>query len=89
MIQSVSRYVNATLTVREDNTVSVSRNFPDNPYSFPVAYYRWKESDRIDRLAAAVGLKPHEWWKIMDINPMILDPNDIRPGQQIRVPRRV
>lgn len=87
MIQSVSRYVSGDIVSHPDSTVGVFRNFPpNNPTRY--ALYTWKESDRIDRVAARFGVSPLEWWRVLDLNPMILDPNDIRPGQQIRVPRR-
>ena len=87
MIQSKSRYVSGDIVSTPDNTVVVFRNFPSStPVSFLL--YTWKESDRIDRIAARFGVGPNEWWRVMDLNPMIVDPNDIRPGQQIRVPRR-
>lgn len=49
--------------------------------------YRWKEGDRIDLVAQAAGIPRSKWWMILDANPGIRVPTDIRPGQLIRIPR--
>ena len=89
MIRTDSRYVDALLIVHPDTTVSTRRVFPGPTPNFVL--YTWVQSDRLDRIAAL----PHflgdasKWWKILDANPLIQDPYDIRPGQQIRIPTGV
>lgn len=87
MITSNSRYVTGLLVPQDDDTVTVRRVFPD-PLPPTEEFHTWKQSDRLDRLAAEKLGHPRLWWKIMDANPMIQNPSDIRPGQQIRIPAR-
>lgn len=85
MITSRSRYVNGDIVPQVDGTVSVFRNFPDLSTREPV-FYTWVQSDRLDRIASRELGSPLLWWKIMDANPLIQNPADIRPGTQIRIP---
>ena len=87
MITSRSRYVSGRIVPQPDGEVSVHRNFP--AMDLNVLYYTWKQSDRLDRLAGQYLGSPLLWWKIMDLNPLLQNPADIRPGQQIRIPGRV
>jgi hypothetical protein len=86
MIVSDSRYVTGLVTPQPDKTVTVRRLFPRIGTEYVL--YTWKSSDRIDRVAANFLGKPQYWWRIMDINPLVQDPHDIQPGEQIRIPRR-
>lgn len=88
MILADSRYVNGSLVPQADNTITVRRTFP-NPTARNTVLYTWKQSDRIDRIAARYLGDPTLWWKIMDVNPLIQAVGDIRPGMQIRIPNRV
>lgn len=84
MISTDSRYIDSRIVV-VDNVPHIVRVFPA-----PIAdhyLYTWKESDRLDYIAARFLGDPKKWWQILDINPLIQDPNDIRPGDQIRVPK--
>jgi len=87
MIFANSRYVDGTIVPQKDGHVIVRRNFP-RPGSNP-QFYTWKQSDRIDRIAARHLGSPLLWWRILDANPLIQAVGDIRPGMQIRIPRRV
>lgn len=84
MITSRSRYVDGDIIPLVDGSVMVQRNFPNMPAT--TVFYTWKQSDRLDRLASQRLGSPLLWWKIMDANPMIQNPSDIRPGTQIRIP---
>lgn len=85
MIHAKSRYVNGKVVPLQDKTVMVVRNFP----AVTNLYYEyiWKESDRLDRVAGAFLASPMDWWKILDANPLLQNPTDIRPGMIIRIPR--
>jgi LysM domain len=87
MIRTDSRYADALLIVHPDTTVSTRRVFPAPTHNFVL--YTWLQSDRLDRIAALFLGDPGKWWQIMDANPTIQDPYDIRPGQQIRIPNSV
>lgn len=87
MITSRSRYVDGDIVPHPDGAVSVMRNFPNVPLQ--TIFYTWGEYDRLDRLAARFLGSPLLWWKILDANPMIQSPTDIRPGTQIRIPSDV
>jgi len=49
--------------------------------------YRWSDGDRIDTLAYRLLGDSRLYWRIMDLNPQILDPTGIQPGTSIVVPR--
>lgn len=87
MITSRSRYVDGDIAPQADESVAVYRNFPSVPRS--QVLYTWIQSDRLDRLAARHLGSSLLWWKIMDANPVIQNPADIRPGTQIRIPSNV
>lgn len=88
-----SRYASGRLlTIREDvrplmNGTSkfVLRSFPQE-ITGTYATYEWRDGDRLDRVAEFFLKDPLRWWEIMDINPDIMHPSDIKPGQVIRVP---
>lgn len=84
VITAKSRYSNARIVPLPTENVAVVRIFPPLVQEFWL--YTWKTSDRLDRIAAKYLGDPKDWWKIMDANPMVQDPYDIRPGQQIRIP---
>jgi len=84
MITAKSRYADADIVPQPSRTVAIHRNFPRTTELYDL--YTWMSSDRLDRIAAARMSSPEDWWRILDANPLIQDPNDIRPGQQIRIP---
>lgn len=90
MIFLDSRYVDGTVFKAFDARnnkyqLTVFRNFPSYYTQFLV--YEWVETDRIDDIAVQFLGKADLWWQIMDINPEILDPFNIAPGTQVRIPR--
>lgn len=87
MILAESRYIDGAIVPQQDGAVVVRRRFPAVTQN--VEYYTWKQSDRIDRIAARHLGSPTLWWMIMDANPMIQAVGDIRPGMQIRIPSSV
>lgn len=87
MITSRSRYVDGSIIPQEDGTVAVRRNFAT--VTIQPMLYTWGEYDRLDRIASRYLGDPLLWWKIMDANPIIQNPSDIRPGTQIRIPSDV
>lgn len=89
MIYLDSRYADGVLFVAqepksEDYMLSVFRTFPS--YDVAFYYYEVNENDRIENIAANTLGNPNLWWKIMDINPEVLNPFDLTPGVQLRIP---
>lgn len=90
MIYLDSRYSDGTLFIAQepkssDYVLTVFRTFP----TYNIAYYWYEvtENDRIENIATKTLGKPHLWWQIMDINPEVLNPFELRPGLQLRIPR--
>lgn len=48
--------------------------------------YTWVEGDRIDSLAYRFIGDSAKYWRILDLNPQILDPSSITPGTVLVVP---
>lgn len=89
MIYLDSRYADALLYRALDArtgkyNVTVLRQYP--VYNTSFSYHEWKETDRLDVLGIKYFGNPSLWWKIMDLNPEILDPFTIPYGTQLRVP---
>jgi hypothetical protein len=90
MIYLDSRYADGVLFIAQepkslDYMLSIFRTFP----SYSVAYYWYEvtENDRIEWIASKTLGNPHLWWQIMDINPEILNPFNLEPGLELRIPR--
>lgn len=49
--------------------------------------YLWRQSDRVDALAAGYYGSETSWWMIAEANPNILDWANVPPGTRIRIPR--
>lgn len=89
MIYLDSRYVDGTLLKAYKNYSStyqqaVYRTWPTytvNSYSYLV-----NEVDRIENIAATRLGNASLWWKIMDINPEIINPFEIPAGTLLRIP---
>ena len=84
-----SRYADGALfkgrDARNDTYVTtVFRAWPTNYKQ--VTVYEVKEVDRIEDIAVRYLGNPSLWWKIMDLNPEVLDPFDIVPGTLLRIP---
>ena len=89
MIYLDSRYADGVLFMAqepksEEYMLSVFRTFPS--YSVEFYYYEVTENDRIENIAANTLGNPNLWWKIMDINPDVLNPFELTPGLQLRIP---
>jgi hypothetical protein len=70
---------------RADNyQLSVRREWPS--YAHTYFTYEWIATDRLDNIATRFLGNPEMWWKILDINPEILNPMSIAPGTQLRIP---
>ena len=85
-----SRYVDGLLfKARDARTatfqITVYRTWPS--YGAKTFIYEVNEVDRIENIAARYLGNPTLWWKIMDLNPEVLDPFNIKPGTMLRIPR--
>jgi len=95
MIYSDSRYSNPVTNPngalpkawdakRQEYHIVIRRNWPT--YSTKFYIYEWKDGDRLDNLANKFLGNPQFWWKIMDLNPEIINPTAITPGTLLRFP---
>lgn len=89
MIYQDSRYANGNvykaINPRTGNyDLGVTRDFPSDTSSF--YYYVWRERDRIEYIAAQLLGDSNAWWRIMDYNPEVIDPVNIRAGSVLRIP---
>ena len=89
MIYSDSRYIDGSLSkpfraLTNTYEQTVYRAWPG--YSMSYFPYTVTEIDRIEDIAAIHLGSPDLWWKIMDLNPDILNPFEIPPGTQLRIP---
>lgn len=89
MIYLDSRYADGTIFIAqepksEDYMLTVFRQFPS--YSTSYYWYEVTENDRIENIAAKTIGNPYLWWQIMDINPEVLNPFELLPGMQLRIP---
>lgn len=91
MIYLDSRYADGTLLKAWDSRatkkqfqLTVFRNWPT--YTTNFFLYVWTEMDRLDIVANKYLGDSQLWWQIMDINPELIDPFDIAPGTQVRIP---
>lgn len=48
--------------------------------------YFWQEGDRIDRLAEYFGIPRTQWHLILDANPQVEFPTNLKPGTPLIVP---
>lgn len=60
-------------------------DFPDIGY---LEYYShiYKGGERLDQIAFKYYKRPGLWWLIVDHNPELNDPFDIKPGTILRIP---
>jgi LysM domain len=89
MIYSDSRYIDGVLPVvyreySQSHEQAVYRTWPS--YTVDYLIYTVNEIDRIEGIATRFLGDPELWWRIMDINPEILNPFEIFPGTQLRIP---
>jgi hypothetical protein len=86
-----SRYVtNPVVAVyfpdSETTKISVFRSPSNITKGRTVKYYQWREGDRIDQLAYNIFGDPELWWRLLDVNPDIQSPYDLKPGDLLRIP---
>jgi prophage DNA circulation protein len=84
-----SRYADGPLFKARDgrtgnHIATVFREWPSSILSFFT--YEVNEIDRIENIAVKFLGNAELWWKIMDINPEILNPFEIPPGTELRIP---
>ena len=89
MIFLDSRYVDGSIfkawnALKEQYDIAVARTWPEYATSYFI--YEWVEVDRLDNIATRFLGDGSLWWRIMDINPEVLDPSKIEPGTQLRIP---
>lgn len=49
--------------------------------------YSWKRGDRLDSVAFEFYGDAEKWWIIPEYNPQLIDPQNIKPGTLLRIPR--
>ena len=49
-------------------------------------YHVWRSSDRPDQVSEKFLGNGDQWWRIMDLNPEVLDPFNIEPGTLLTIP---
>lgn len=89
MIFLDSRYADGNIfkaynPLKEQYDLTVFRKYPEIVST--VAYYEWVETDRIDIVSSRFYGDPSYWWRIMDMNPEIENPMEIKPGTILRIP---
>jgi hypothetical protein len=89
MIFLDSRYVDGKLfkawhAGKQEYHLTVFREWPTSFQAYFI--YEWVENDRLDLLATKFLGSPSLWWKILDLNPEVIDPFGITPGTQLRMP---
>lgn len=53
---------------------------------FSYLEHTYVQGERLDSIAQRYYDRPDMWWTILDHNPVISDPDNIRPGQVLRIP---
>jgi hypothetical protein len=89
MIYLDSRYADGPLfygyhTYKDEFALTVFRAWSSSQSKYFI--YEVTEIDRIEHIAAHTLGNPSFWWKIMDINPEIINPFEIPIGTQLRIP---
>jgi hypothetical protein len=89
MIFSDSRYIDGTLFKANDARdgsyqLTVFRAWPT--YKERFYFYEVVETDRIANLSVKFLGHANLWYKIMDLNPEVLDPFSLKPGTLLRIP---
>ena len=89
MIYLDSRYADGPLfygyhTYKDEFALTVFRTWSSSQSKYFI--YEVTEIDRIEHIAANTLGNPALWWKIMDINPEVINPFEIPIGTQLRIP---
>jgi nucleoid-associated protein YgaU len=53
---------------------------------FSYSEHTYIQGERLDSIAQRYYDSPDMWWTILDHNPEISDPDNIKPGQVLRIP---
>jgi hypothetical protein len=69
---------------RQAYHIMILRNWPT--YATKFYTYEWKDGDRLDLIANKFLGNPQFWWKIMDLNPEVINPTQISAGTLLRLP---
>lgn len=79
------RTINSSYTgVRRASTPLLLRQ--PLPKYYVDSVYQWTAGDRWDTVAQRLGIPKTDWWRILDVNPQIEFPTNVRPGDYINVP---
>lgn len=68
----------------DSNGISAS---PKDKQIVLYSQYRASQGDSMSNIAARLLGDDRRWWEIADINPQIKYPEDLAPGDIIRIPR--
>lgn len=84
-----SRYADGPLFKARDprtgnHLATVFRSWPS--YRLTFFTYTVNEIDRIENIAVKFLGSSELWWRIMDLNPEILNPFEIPAGTELRIP---
>lgn len=74
------------LVDQNENRYRTLYRYPEVNGTRTLTYYVWRAGDRIDRLAAEHLGSPDLFYRILDLNPEIIDPHHIEPGTKVRLP---
>ena len=55
--------------------------------TFSYTEHTYIQGERLDVIAYTYYRRPDMWWTILDHNPQITDPHNIKPGTVLRIPR--
>ena len=89
MIHRGSRYTDAAyvrVLTREGEARAIYRPRRGAPETYDFRWYVAKAGDRLDKLAADAYGDPTKWWVIADANPEVFYPDDLNPGDYLRIP---
>lgn len=89
MIHIGSRYQNVPVVYMLDGRTggtrpTVLRSNADITDSSTVSAF-WVESSRLDTVGSSLFDEPEQWWRVMDLNPEILDPLSLTAGTLLRL----
>lgn len=76
------------VTVKDDSDANpvVFYSFGDLG-SFNYTEHTYILGERLDTISQSYYSRPDLWWAILDYNPEITDPQNIKPGTVLRIPR--
>lgn len=88
-VTATSRYASGTITVVEDPQRGQHQAIiPADPVdrSFAFTFYQFTDGDTVDMLGYQFFGAGQLWWMLADLNPEILDWNNVAVGTVLRVP---